>query len=74
MYICLTGLLGDFLELDLLTMVWTNLSSAALGTPPPPRFNHGFTVLDGMLYVFGGCNDPFGDYTGGPYTDGEQVP
>ena len=62
-------LLGDFLVLNLTTMVWSNLSLAALGTPPPARFHHGVTVSGGRLFVFGGCNDPAGAVDGGPGTD-----
>ena len=50
-------------------MVWTNISSVSFGTPPSPRFHHGFTVSDGKLYVFGGCNDASGAIDGGPGTN-----
>jgi hypothetical protein len=33
---------------------WTNLSAALSGTPPSPRFGHGFTSAGGKLYVHGG--------------------
>ena len=54
---------------DLSSMVWTNISSVSFGTPPSPRFHHGFTVSDGKLYVFGGCNDASGAIDGGPGTN-----
>ena len=63
------GPLGDLLVADLSSMVWTNISSVSFGTPPSPRFHHGFTVSDGKLYVFGGCNDASGAIDGGPGTN-----
>jgi hypothetical protein len=41
-------------------MAWTDLSTAASGTPPPARGFHGFTSAGGKLYVHGG----FDGYTG----------
>ena len=61
--------MGDLLVADLSSMVWTNISSVSFGTPPSPRFHHGFTVSDGKLYVFGGCNDASGAIDGGPGTN-----
>jgi hypothetical protein len=36
------------------TMTWFDLSGNALGTPPTPRYGHGFTSARGKLYVHGG--------------------
>jgi len=41
---------------DPATMVWMDLSNASLGVPPSPRDSHGFTSLQGKLYVHGGWN------------------
>ena len=35
-------------------MMWTDLSDATSGTPPSPRYNHGFKAAGGKLFVFGG--------------------
>jgi hypothetical protein len=48
------GFHDDLFELDLTSMAWKNLSSAVSGTPPSPRSGHGFTSINGKLYVFGG--------------------
>jgi hypothetical protein len=45
--------LNDLHAFDPATMAWTNLSAAA-GTPPTPRFVHGFACAAGKLYVHGG--------------------
>ena len=46
--------MGDLLVLDSTTLVWTDLSGLASGPAPDQRCGHGFTSMDGMLYVFGG--------------------
>ena len=33
---------------------WIDLSDPASGIPPSPRASHGFTAVDGLLYVHGG--------------------
>ena len=50
------GPLDDLLVLNLTTMIWTDLSSVFIGTPPSPRFHHGFSASEGRLYVFGGSD------------------
>ncbi len=42
-------------ELDLSVKVWASISAS--GTPPSPRSGHGFTAVNGKLYVFGGFSD-----------------
>lgn len=39
------------------TLAWTDLSGMASGSLPAARCGHGFTSLDGRLYVFGGQGD-----------------
>ena len=51
---CRAGLLGDLQGYDPVAMAWTDLSAAASGTPPSPRYSHGFTAEGGWLYVHGG--------------------
>ena len=41
-------------QLDLATMVWTDVTGTALGTPPSARWGHGFASANGNLVVFGG--------------------
>ena len=53
--------LGDLHVYDPVAMAWTNLSAAASGTPPVPRYWHGFTTVGGRLYVHGGLGDD-GDF------------
>ena len=55
------GDLGDLHVYDPVAMAWTNLSAAASGTPPVPRYWHGFTTVGGRLYVHGGLGDD-GDF------------
>ena len=50
-----TGLFfGDLHFYDLVVMAWTGLSAPVSGTPPSPRYWHGFTTAEGRLYVHGG--------------------
>ena len=49
--------LGDLHVYDPFVMAWTDLSYPASGTPPSPRYGHGFTAAGGKLYVHGGWND-----------------
>ena len=59
-----TGLLGDLQVYDPVAMAWTDLSAAASGTAPSPRFFHCFTAAQGRLYVHGGWdvnNNPLRD-------------
>ena len=46
--------LGDLHVYDPVAMAWTDLSAAASGTPPSPRYGHGFTAAGDKLYVHGG--------------------
>lgn len=46
--------LNDLYRLDPSTLTWTELTQTVQGTPPKPRGGHGFTALNGRLYVFGG--------------------
>jgi hypothetical protein len=47
---------------------WTDLSAALSGTPPSPRYIHGFTSAGGKLYVHGGVG--FGGEGGEGRTEG----
>ena len=49
--------LGDLHVYDPVAMAWTDMSAAVSGTPPSPRYNHGFTSTGGRLYVHGGVNE-----------------
>jgi hypothetical protein len=51
--------IGDIVFQDLhaydpATMAWTDLSAPTIGTPPIARCYHGFTSVEGKLYVHGG--------------------
>ena len=46
--------LRDLHAYDPVAMAWTNLSAPGNGTAPTARGNHGFTSVDGKLYVHGG--------------------
>ena len=48
------GLLGDLHVYDPVAGNWTDLSAAASGTLPSPRWSYGFTAAVGKLYVHGG--------------------
>jgi hypothetical protein len=48
------SILRDLLVFDLVTKLWTNLSSVASGSWPSPRKCHGFTSEGERLYLFGG--------------------
>jgi hypothetical protein len=43
---------GELFAFDPATLKWTEL--AVRGTPPSPRFRHGFAATGGQLYVHGG--------------------
>ena len=49
-------ILGDLHAFDPITKVWTGLSAAASGIPPTARFSHGFTSVEGKLYLHGGVD------------------
>ncbi len=49
--------LQDLHVYDPATMAWTNLSTAASGTPPSGRESMGFAAAGGKLYVHGGFDD-----------------
>ena len=46
--------LGDLHSYDPVAMAWTNLSAPTNGTAPTARGYHGFTSVDGKLYVCAG--------------------
>ena len=48
--------MNDLYVLDPVSMDWTNLSNAVLGTPPAARAFHGLTSANGTLYVHGGVD------------------
>ena len=49
------GYLSDLHVYDPVTMSWRDLSTPVYGTPPAPRWRHGFTwTSSGGLYVHGG--------------------
>ena len=55
--------LGDLYVFDPVGLAWTDLSNAAVGTPPTPRYSHGFASVGGRLYVHG-WNDGYGGERG----------
>lgn len=57
---CTGQAISDLRVYDLLTMIWTDLSTPRFGTPPSARACHGFTSDGGRLYVFGGYESFFG--------------
>ena len=48
-------LLDDLHMYDPAAAAWTDLSAALNGTPPSPRYGHGFAAAGGKLYVHGGA-------------------
>jgi hypothetical protein len=48
--------LNDLMEFDLATNTWDNLTSKQEGALPSPRARHGFSVMMGKIYVFGGLD------------------
>ena len=60
-----TDVLGDTLVLDLLSLVWTNLTDLAEGVPPSPRAGHGFVTANNRLFVLGGYD--------GTWVSGAQI-
>ncbi len=50
----LSGFFNDLHVYDPANMTWTDLSAAVSGTPPSPRYGHGFAGAGGVLYSFGG--------------------
>jgi hypothetical protein len=50
------GYLQDLHVYDPTIGAWTDLSAPASSTPPPARFDHGFTSAGGKLYVLGGAD------------------
>jgi N-acetylneuraminic acid mutarotase len=49
--------LNDLHVFDPVAEAWTDLSAAISGSPPSPRWGHGFTSAGDKLYVFGGWDD-----------------
>ena len=45
--------MNDLYELNPANMTWTNLAGVVSGTPPSPRYSHGFASANSRLYVFG---------------------
>ena len=48
------GPLDDLLVYDPIEGTWEDLSYSVSGSPPPPRFFHGFTSTGAKLYVHAG--------------------
>jgi hypothetical protein len=48
---------NDFHVYNPATMTWFDLSGHTLGTPPTARYKHGFSSMEGKLYVHGGSGD-----------------
>ena len=55
--IFITGILRDFLELNLNSSRWTNIAAAIVGFLPYPRYKHGFASIDGQFLIHGGQTD-----------------
>ena len=53
-------LFAELLRFNIKSRNWTVVSPAA-GQTPTGRYGHGFASLEGMLYVFGGQENPGGD-------------
>ncbi len=51
-----TGYLNDLHVYDPAKMKWAEVLTALPSRVPSPRCSHGFTALDGRLYVQGGWN------------------
>ena len=49
--------LNDVFEFDLARMEWTELTGQIEGIPPVPRYDHGLTIANGVLYIFGGLDE-----------------
>ncbi len=48
------GYLNDVLVFDPALMKWTDLTQEIVGTPPSPRYQHGFSSAGSKLYLQGG--------------------
>ena len=54
---CAVSFLNDLYEFDLATMQWTDITDRIQGSPPVPRYYHGFASAEGTLYAFGGLDE-----------------
>ena len=58
-----TLILGDLFAFEPATLTWTELAAPAVrGSPPSPRFMHGFAAAEGRLYVHGGVRGGNGEF------------
>ena len=51
---CFPDVFNDLFVFDIEALTWTNLSLYSTGSPPSPRYCHGFTSYSNKLYVQGG--------------------
>ncbi len=55
------GYFNDLHVYDLATTAWADLSAAAAGAPPAPRYGHCFAAAGDALYAFGGLGASSGE-------------